>query len=96
MRPKYLTSMEKAHRPNTQEARVLEILKMARDDMVMSRYVKDGWVNKQYFIRVMMLTQVGRAIWNLENKMGLKIEHSEFTDEFGFKSYRLQTKETLF
>jgi len=36
-------------------------------------------------------------MWNLENRpqrteklaaMGVKIEHSEFTDEFGFRSYR--------
>lgn len=73
--------------PNlTQEGRVLEVLRQA----------KGGWVNKQYFIREMMLTQAGRAIYNLENKPiwkkeyeGYQIEHSDFRDEFGFKSYRL-------
>ena len=73
--------------PNkTQEGRVLEVLRNA-----------DGeWVNKQYFIRTMMLTQAGRAIFNLENDPrwqkeheGYKIEHSEFRDEYGFKSYRI-------
>jgi hypothetical protein len=73
--------------PNlTQEARVLKVLIEA-----------DGkWVNKQYFIREMMLTQAGRAIYNLENNPewvkqyeGYKIDHSSFRDEFGFKSYRL-------
>lgn len=73
--------------PNpTQEARVLAVLREAKGD----------WVNKQYFVRTMMLTQAGRAIHNLENDPrwqdeyeGYKIEHSDFRDEFGFKSYRL-------
>lgn len=77
----------------TQELKVLEALKKA-----------DGkWVNKQYFIRDLYLTQAGRAIHNLENKekyislyTGYKIEHSDFTDEHGFKSYRLVNKSTLF
>lgn len=80
--------------PNkTQEGKVLEVLRKA-----------DGnWVNKQYFIRELFLTQAGRAIFNLENDpkwqkeyTGYIIEHSPFTDEFGFKSYRLKAKETLF
>lgn len=77
----------------TQEEKVLRVLKQANGD----------WVNKQYFIRDLYLTQAGRAIHNLENKqkyrdmyMGYKIEHSDFTDEYGFKSYRLVNKETLF
>ncbi len=73
--------------PNeTQEGRVLEVLRAANG----------GWVNKQYFIRDMFLTQAGRAIFNLENEPrwrseygGYRIEHSDFKDEFGFKSYRL-------
>jgi len=40
------------------------------------------------------LTQSGRAIWNLENAdrwkdWHSKIQHSDFTDPFGFKSYRI-------
>lgn len=50
----------------------------------------DGsWINKQVFIREMFLTQAGRAIHALENKFHWKIEHSSFTDEHGFKSYRI-------
>lgn len=70
----------------TQEGKVLKVLMDA----------KGAWINKQYFIRQMFLTQAGRAIYNLENKKhwqdqyrGYKIEHSDFKDEFGFKSYRL-------
>lgn len=56
----------------------------------------DGqWVNKQYFIRGMFLTQAGRAIHMLENKYGWEIEHSDFTDEHGFKSYRITQKVQL-
>ncbi len=80
--------------PNlTQEARVLQALKDAEGE----------WINKQYFVRTMMLTQAGRAIHNLENNprwqkeyTGFVIEHSPFRDSWGFKSFRLKAKETLF
>lgn len=64
---------------NTQEDRVLQVLLKANGT----------WVNKQYFVRDLYLTQAGRAIHNLENRFGWKIEHSDFTDQFGFKSYRI-------
>jgi hypothetical protein len=53
------------------------------------------WVNGQYFLRDMMLSQYHRAIHNLQKKKNDKyfymgeIEASTFTDHFGFKSYRL-------
>lgn len=80
--------------PNlSQEGRVLAVLQEAKGD----------WVNKQIFIRDLYLTQAGRAIYNLEHDprwqneyLGYEIEHSDFTDEFGFKSYRLKPKGTLF
>lgn len=84
-----------ANKPSTQEIKVLKILESAAEGTIESPFIKDGWVNKQYFVRVLYLTQAGRAIWNLENKMGYVIEHSDFTDDFGFKSYRL-AKQTLF
>lgn len=64
---------------DTQESKVLNALLEAKGD----------WVNKQYFVRTLYLTQAGRAIWNLENKYYWKIEHSDFTDDFGFRSYRI-------
>jgi hypothetical protein len=67
----------------TQEARILEALQNARGE----------WISGQYFLREMMLSQYHRAIWNLENRDGVKIEHSDFTDTFGFKSYRIQVRE---
>lgn len=89
-----MLTLENINIPNlTQEGKVLEVLRRAKGE----------WVNKQYFIRTMMLTQAGRAIFNLEHDpnwqnqyLGYEIEHSDFRDEFGFKSYRLKTKGTLF
>lgn len=69
--------------PDTQAYRVLAKLREANG----------GWVNKQVFCREMYLTQAGAVIWNLENKFHWPIEHSEFTDEHGFKSYRLMEVE---
>lgn len=72
--------------------RVLGALESARKGTLMTRspWVKEGgWVNKQYFVREMYLTQAGRAIHNLEKRMGVVIEHSDFKDEYGFKFYRL-------
>ncbi len=68
----------------TQEERVLEVLKAANG----------GWVNGQQFLRVLYLSQYHRAIWNLQNhkaRYGYEgvIEASPFKDEFNFKSYRL-------
>lgn len=68
----------------TQEERILAKLKEARGQ----------WINGQYFLRNMMISQYHRAIFNLINKRDFyfyngKIEASEFTDEYKFKSYRL-------
>ena len=77
----------------SQEARVLQALREAKGE----------WINKQYFVRTMMLTQAGRALFNLENDPkwrkqyeGFEIEHSDFRDEHRFKSYRLKTRGSLF
>ena len=69
----------------TQERKVLEALQEAGG----------GWVNGQYFLRDLFLSQYHRAIWNLQNKKERyryegQIEASNFTDEFGFKSYRIK------
>jgi hypothetical protein len=63
----------------TQEWRVLQRLLDA----------SGGWINKQVFIREMYLTQAGRAIFNLQNRFHGSVEPSKFTDEHGFKSYRI-------
>lgn len=64
----------------TQAAKMLKVLLDA----------KGNWVNKQVFIRQMYLTQAGYVIHRLENHFGWDIEHSDFTDEFDFKSYRIK------
>ncbi len=90
-RPQHIGNIPNA----TQEGRVLQVLREANGE----------WVNKQYFARTLFLTQAGRAIYNLENDPkwqreyeGYRIEHSDFRDEFGFKSYRIVpvVKDTLF
>jgi hypothetical protein len=68
----------------TQEQRVLKELQNA----------KGKWINGQYFLREMMISQYHRAIHNLQKKRECfnytgEIEASPFTDEYGFKSYRL-------
>ena len=72
----------------TQEGRVLDALVSAAG----------AWVNGQYFLRSLYLSQYHRAIWNLENRedwkgklkeLGVRIEHSPFKDEHGFLSYRI-------
>lgn len=74
--------MPKNERP-TQEKRVLDVLLNA----------DGGWVSGQYFLREMYLSQYHRAIFNLEKRDGVAIEHSPFTDEHGFKSYRITRPE---
>lgn len=53
-----------------------------------------GWVSGRIF-RDMYLSQYHARIWELQRK-GHNIEASETTDLFGFKSYRLKAKDTLF
>lgn len=68
----------------TQEERVLDHLEKHRGQ----------WVNGQFFLRQMFLSQYHRAIHNLQKKRDRyvyegNIEVSPFVDQFGFKSYRL-------
>ena len=69
----------------TQERKVLEVL---------TNFAPE-WVNgNKVFLREMGLTQYHRAIWNLQHhkeRYGYqgRIEASTFTDEHGFKCYRL-------
>lgn len=49
----------------------------------------DGeWVSGTYFLRGLYLSQFHARIFELQED-GYQIESSEFTDEHGFKSYRL-------
>jgi hypothetical protein len=77
--------------PNpSQERRVLQVLQEAQGQ----------WINGQYFLRVMMLSQYHRAIWNLQHRRERygydgEIQTSDFTDEHGFRSYRLHAPEWM-
>lgn len=68
----------------TQEQRILEALTDA----------KGAWINGQYFLRTMMLSQYHARIHSLQKK-GYPIFASDFTDDFGFKSYRLVDQPAL-
>lgn len=62
----------------TQAEKVLQKLKEANGE----------WVNGRYFLHTMFLSQYHARIFDLQKK-GYEIESSDFTDEHGFKSYRL-------
>lgn len=64
----------------TQRQRVLEALRHAKNQ-------NDGWVNGQYFLRTLMLSQYHARIWELE-RQGYTIDRGA-KDEYGFCTYRL-------
>lgn len=71
---------EPIYPPEGQQAdRVLKALLAANGD----------WVNGQYFLRELYFSQYHAVIFNLERRYNWTIEHSDFKDEFGFKSYRI-------
>lgn len=52
-----------------------------------------GWVSKDYLVRGLGLTQAGARLFELKNEYHWPIETSDFTNEYGFKSYRLLAEE---
>ena len=48
-----------------------------------------GWLSTAFFEQYMTTSAFHRAIWNLENKHGVAIEHGP-KDHLGFRSYRLK------
>ena len=71
----------------TQCDRVLAVLQNANG--------AGGWVNGRYFLQTMLISQYHARIFQLQED-GHDIEASDFTDEFGFKSYRIKPKNSLF
>jgi hypothetical protein len=70
----------------TQARRVLDILLKA----------DGGWISKSYLVRTCGFTQAGARIFELENEHHWNIEHSDFADDLGFRSFRiLQETKTL-
>lgn len=69
----------------TQEQRILKVLE---DNL-------GKFVNGRYFLHTMMISQFHARIFSLQEK-GYNIVSSPETDEFGFKSYKLVPKNTLF
>jgi hypothetical protein len=66
----------------TQEEKILDALEAATG----------AWVDGEYFLRGLYLSQYHARIHALQRK-GYEIEASDFTNEHGFKSYRLKLKE---
>lgn len=77
--------MDKLIKKPTQCQRVLKVLEDA----------KGSFVSGRYFIQTMLLSQYHARIWELQQE-GHNIVASQDTDEFGFKSYKLLPKHTLF
>ena len=76
---------EKEIKKPSQELRILKVLQEANGQFVSGRY----------FLQTMLLSQYHARIFSLQEK-GHRIEASEVRDQFGFKSYRLLPKDTLF
>ena len=76
--------MEKLIKNPTQCEKILKVLEEANGEYVSGRY----------FIQNMLLSQYHARIFELQRK-GYTIEASEDTDNFGFKSYKLPIKKTL-
>ena len=68
----------------TQADRIIAVLRERR----LADGPDGGWVNGQYFLRGMLLSQYHARIWELERR-GIRIEHSTEKDQWGFLSYRL-------
>lgn len=77
--------MEKEIKKPTQEQRILKVL----EDRI------GQWVAGEYFLRTMMISQFHARIFSLQQK-GYKIVSSDFVSDYGFKSYKLIPKNTLF
>lgn len=67
-----------------QENKVLSILQEKRG----------AWVDGEYFLRTLWISQYHARIHGLQRK-GYPIEASDFTNKFGFKSYRLPVGEDM-
>lgn len=80
-----MSTLEKEKPNKTQEEKVLEALESARG----------AWVNGEYFLHGLYLSQFHARIHALQKK-GYRIEASDFTNEHGFKSYRLLPNDRLF
>lgn len=68
----------------TQVEKVVDILLDARGE----------WVSGKYFLHTMYLSQYHARIFEAQRK-GHRIEASDFTDEHGFKSYRIPLPEAV-
>lgn len=66
-----------------------------QEQKILNALANGEWVSGTYFLRQLYLSQYHARIWGLQKK-GYRIEASDTVDDYGFKSYRLLPKETLF
>ena len=65
------------------------MLKLTQEQKVKQWLEENDWLSTEFFEQFMTTSAFHRAIWNLENKMGVSIEHGE-KDMKGFRRYRLK------
>jgi hypothetical protein len=53
------------------------------------RVANRRWISKSYLVRACGFAQAGARTFELENERHWKVEHSDFADEFGFRSFRI-------
>ncbi len=76
-----MATLEK-QKPPTQHEKILMALEA----------VPGAWVSGEHFLHGLYLSQYHTRIFELQQK-GYNIVASDFTDDFGFKSYKLVPKE---
>ncbi len=77
-----LIAQQKHIEKPTQEQKVLNVLQDRKGE----------WINGRYFLQTLLLSQYHARIFGLQQK-GYNIVASDFTDEFGFKSYKLLSED---
>ena len=71
------------------------LTKLTQEQKVKKWLEENGWLSTAFFEQYMTTSAFHRAIWNLENKMGVKIERGE-RDQYGFMTYRLKKQQYVF
>lgn len=64
--------------------------KLTQKDKILNELLKakGKWINGRHFLQTMMISQFHSRIKEIE-KDGYVVDHSTFTDDMGFKSYRI-------
>jgi len=66
----------------------MEIHRPSQENRILAVLDSGDWINGRIFIQEMRISQAHARLFSLKRK-GHRIEASTFTDDHGFKSYRL-------